>query len=222
MMASSNYGNMFSVLVASILLPFLPMMSLQLITLNMIYDFSCASIPWDNVDEEFILKPRKRDASGIGRFMMWFGPAGSVFDFLTYAFMYFIVCPTFVSGGILFNSLSSVYSGAILQAVEKEYIALFQAGWFIESMWTQSMVIHMIRTPKLPFIESRAGASVTISTLLASILATALPFTAVGRALGFVSLPTTYFIYLLPCLLLYMILATLIKKEYIRRYGELL
>lgn len=222
MTASSNFGNMFSVLAASILLPFLPMMSLQLILLNMIYDFSCTAIPWDNVDTEFILRPRKWNSSGIGRFMMWIGPVSSIFDFLTFAFMYFVICPTSVSGGVLFRNLSSLYSGTMLKAVEAEYIAMFQAGWFIESMWTQTLVIHMIRTAKIPFLQSNAAAPVTILTMLGCAAVTIIPFTPTGRALGFAAPPALFFAYLVPCILLYMILVTFLKKLYIRRNGELL
>ena len=107
MTASSNFGNMFSVLAASALLPFLPMMSVHLIFLNLIYDLSCTAIPWDNVDEEFIAKPRKWDASSVGSFMIWIGPTSSIFDFTTYIFMYFVFCPLFVSKGILFNDLAA-------------------------------------------------------------------------------------------------------------------
>jgi len=160
MTASSNFGNMFSVLAASALLPFLPMMSVHLIFLNLIYDLSCTAIPWDNVDEEFIAKPRKWDASSVGSFMIWIGPTSSIFDFTTYIFMYFVFCPMFVSGGVLFNDLAAHYSGAELVAMQAQYIGMFQAGWFVESMWSQTLVIHMIRTPKLPFIQSRASAPV--------------------------------------------------------------
>ena len=150
MTASSNFGNMFSVLAASVLLPFLPMMSVHLIFLNLIYDLSCTAIPWDNVDEEFIAKPRKWDASSVGSFMIWIGPTSSIFDFTTYIFMYFVFCPLFVSKGVLFNDLAAHYSGAELTAMQARYIGMFQAGWFVESMWSQTLVIHMIRTQKLP------------------------------------------------------------------------
>lgn len=149
MTASSNFGNMFSVLAASALLPFLPMMSVHLIFLNLIYDLSCTAIPWDNVDEEFIAKPRRWDASSVGNFMLWIGPTSSIFDFTTYLFLYFIFCPMFVSGGVLFNDLPAHFSGAELAMMQAKYIGLFQAGWFVESMWSQTFVIHMIRTPKL-------------------------------------------------------------------------
>ena len=222
MTASSNFGNMFSVLAASALLPFLPMMSVHLIFLNLIYDMSCTAIPWDNVDEEFIAKPRKWDASSVGSFMIWIGPTSSIFDFTTYIFMYFVFCPLFVSNGILFNDLAVHYSGAELAAMQAQYIGMFQAGWFVESMWSQTLVIHMIRTPKLPFIQSRASAPVTLLTMTGIAVLTVIPFTPFGAALGLVALPASYFAYLFPCILLYMMLATSLKKAYVRCYGELL
>lgn len=222
MTASSNFGNMFSVLAASALLPFLPMESVHLIFLNLIYDLSCTAIPWDNVDEEFLAVPRKWDASGIGSFMLWIGPTSSVFDWLTYAFLYFVLCPMFVSGGVLFNDLAAHYSGAELLQMQASYIALFHAGWFVESMWSQTLVIHMIRTPKLPFLQSRASAGVTLLTGAGIALLTAIPFTPLGAALGLAPLPAAYFAYLIPCIILYMMLATSLKKAYVRHFGELL
>lgn len=222
MTASSNFGNMFSVLAASALLPFLPMESLQLIFLNLIYDLSCTAIPWDNVDEEFISVPRKWDASSVGSFMMWIGPTSSVFDWMTYIFMYFVFCPLFVSKGVLYNDLASHFAGADLVRMQTAYVAMFQTGWFIESMWSQTLVIHMIRTPKLPFIQSHASAPLTLMTFTGIGVLTIIPFTTFGRMLGFVALPTVYFAYLIPCILLYMVLATSLKKAYVRHYGELL
>ena len=222
MTASSNFGNMFSVLAASALLPFLPMESLQLIFLNLIYDLSCTAIPWDNVDEEFISVPRKWDASSVGSFMMWIGPTSSVFDWMTYIFMYFVFCPLFVSKGVLYNDLASHFAGVDLVRMQTAYVAMFQTGWFIESMWSQTLVIHMIRTPKLPFIQSHASAPLTLMTFTGIGVLTIIPFTTFGRMLGFVALPTAYFAYLIPCILLYMVLATSLKKAYVRHYGELL
>ena len=216
MTASSNFGNMFSVLAASALLPFLPMESLQLIFLNLIYDLSCTAIPWDNVDEEFISVPRKWDASSVGSFMMWIGPTSSVFDWMTYIFMYFVF------RGVLYNDLASHFAGADLVRMQTAYVAMFQTGWFIESMWSQTLVIHMIRTPKLPFIQSHASAPLTLMTFTGIGVLTIIPFTTFGRMLGFVALPTAYFAYLIPCILLYMVLATSLKKAYVRHYGELL
>lgn len=222
MTASSNFGNMFSVLAASALLPFLPMMSLQLILLNLIYDLSCTAIPWDNVDEEFLKVPRKWDASSVGSFMIWIGPTSSVFDFITYIFMYFVFCPIFVSGGVLYNDLPNHFSGAQLIQMQTAYTAMFQAGWFVESMWSQTLVIHMIRTPKIPFIQSHASAPLTLLTCAGIAVLTIIPFTPFGAMLGFAALPFSYFAYLIPCILLYMVLATSLKKAYVRHYSELL
>lgn len=222
MTASSNFGNMFSVLAASALLPFLPMMSVHLIFLNLIYDLSCTAIPWDNVDEEFLKVPRKWDASSVGSFMIWIGPTSSIFDFTTYLFMYFVFCPIFVSNGVLYSDLANHFSGAQLIQMQNAYIGMFQAGWFVESMWSQTLVIHMIRTAKIPFIQSRASASLTVLTFTGIAVLTVIPFTAFGASLGFVALPAQYFIYLIPCILAYMILATSLKKAYVKCYGELL
>ena len=220
MTASSNFGNMFSVLAAAALLPFLPMMSVQLIFLNLIYDLSCTAIPWDNVDAEFLKVPRKWEASSIGSFMLWMGPTSSIFDFLTFLFMYFVFCPMFVSNGVLFNDLANHHSGTQLVAMQDTYMAMFQAGWFIESMWSQTLVIHMIRTAKLPFLQSRASWGVTLLTLAGIIVLTIIPFTSFGSLLGFVSLPMSYFLFLVPCIVLYMGLVTSLKKAYIRHHGE--
>ena len=217
MTASSNFGNMFSVLIASAFLPFLPMMSIHLILLNLIYDVSCIAIPWDNVDVEFLKVPRKWDASTIGSFMIWIGPTSSVFDITTYLLMYFVICPQIVSHGVLFNSIpdTDITTRAL-------YIGLFQAGWFVESMWSQTLVIHMIRTPKVPFIQSRASFPVFALTFTGIALLTAIPQTKFGEMLGFASLPWEYFGWLALTIILYMALATLMKKLYVRRYGELL
>ena len=222
MTASSNFGNMFSVLAASALLPFLPMMSIHLILLNLIYDLSCTAIPWDNVDEEYLRLPRKWDASSVGSFMIWLGPTSSIFDFTTYIFMYFVFCPLFVSNGVLYNDLANHFSGNELIQMQTAYMAMFQAGWFVESMWSQTLVIHMIRTPKIPFIQSRASAPLTLMTCAGIALLTVIPFTPLGTMLGFSALPLHYFAYLIPCILLYMVLATSLKKAYVRHYGELL
>ena len=212
MTASSNFGNMFSVLVASAFLPFLPMESIHLILLNLIYDISCIAIPWDNVDKEFLKKPRKWNASGIGRFMVWIGPTSSVFDIVTYALMYFVICPL-VCGGA-YKTLDA--NGQLM------FMALFQTGWFVESMWSQTLVIHMIRTPKIPFVQSRASLPVTTLTFMGIFALTAIPFTPLGTAIGLTALPAIYFAYLAGIIFAYMCLVTIIKKIFVKKYGELL
>lgn len=217
MTASSNFGNMFSVVIASASLPFLPMLSIHIILLNLIYDISCTAIPWDNVDDEFLKIPRKWDASSIGKFMIWLGPSSSVFDITTYLLMYFVICPKFVSNGLLFHQIPMTEA-----ALRELYIAVFQAGWFVESMWTQTLVIHMIRTPKIPFIESNASFPVFSLTFSGIALLTAIPFTGFGKQIGLAPLPTEFFWWLALTVALYMVLVTVLKKLYIKRYGELL
>lgn len=211
MTVSSNFGNMLSVLAASAFLPFLPMASIQLILLNLIYDVACTAISWDNVDGDYLQKPRRWDAFGIGRFMLWVGPTSSVFDIATYLLMYFVLCPA-LSGGQLYSQLTD-------PAAQAAYIALFQTGWFVESMWSQALVIHMIRTPKLPFVQSRACAPVTLLTFGGIAAAALIPFTPIAAALGMTALPGVYFAWLGVFLAGYMALAMLVKKAYIRRFG---
>lgn len=214
MTASSNFGNMFSVLIASAFLPFLPMASIQLLLLNLIYDLSCTAIPWDNVDPEFLKKPKKWDASNIGKFMMWFGPTSSVFDITTYLLMYFVLAPM-MCGGQHFHQITD-------PKMQAYFIAIFQTGWFVESMWTQSLVIHMIRTPKIPFIQSHASASVTLFTLAGIGVLTLIAYTPLAPAIGLAPLPAVYFAALTVTVLLYMMLVTVFKKIFIKRYGNLL
>lgn len=214
MTASSNFGNMFSVLAASAFLPFLPMASIQLILLNLIYDISCTAIPWDNVDEEFLKRPRAWDASDLGRFMLIIGPVSSVFDILTFLLMYFVICPA-VSGGLYYHQITD-------PAARMLFTAVFQAGWFVESMWSQTLVIHMIRTQKIPFLQSRASLPVTLLTFAGIAGLTAIPFTPFGKAIGLAALPAVYFVLLGAIVICYMLLATAAKKFYVRRYGELL
>ena len=212
--ASSNFGNMLSVLASSAFLPFLPMASIHLILLNLIYDVSCTAMSWDNVDAEYLRSPRKWDAAGISRFMLRIGPTSSAFDIATFLLMYFVICPAF-TGGELYTSLADPASRAL-------YVSIFQTGWFVESMWSQALVIHMLRTPKLPFVQSRAAAPVTLLTLAGSCAVTVIPFTPLGTALGFTALPAAYFLWLAAIVAGYMLLATAVKKSYVRRYGELL
>ena len=212
MTASSNFGNMFSVLAASAFLPFLPMLPLQILVLNLIYDISCIAIPWDNVDIEYLRRPRKWDASSISRFMLWIGPTSSVFDIITYALLFFVICPRFLGGPFV-----SLDAGA--QAM---FVSLFHTGWFVESLWSQTLVIHMIRTPKIPFIQSRASGQVAMFTTLGIAVGTVIPYTPLSLPLKMLKLPFAFFPYLCGIILAYMLLATLMKKIFVMRYGELL
>lgn len=212
MTASSNFGNMFSVLVASAFLPFLPMAPLQILALNFIYDISCTTIPWDNVDSDFLKKPRTWDAPSITKFMLWIGPTSSVFDIATYVLMYFYICPMVFGGA--YHTLGSIQQAG--------FIALFQAGWFVESLWSQTLVIHMIRTPRIPFLHSRASWQLTTLTTLGIAFGSFVPFSSLGAALDMAPLPMAYFPVLIVFILLYMLLATGMKNVFVKRYGELL
>lgn len=213
MTASSNFGNMFSVLIASAFLPFLPMSSIQLILLNLIYDISCTTTPWDNVDNEFIQIPRKWDASSLKKFMFFFGPTSSIFDIATYLVMFFLICPMMV--GQNWNEISD-------PSVKMLFISIFQTGWFIESMWTQTLVIHMIRTPKIPFIQSKASWQVFTLTFAGIVLLTIIPYTPLAKTLGLTALTPYYFIALAVIVLCYIGLVTLVKKIYTKKYKDLL
>ena len=212
MTASSNFGNIFSVLIASMVLPFIPMLPIQLLMLNLIYDISCITIPWDNVDEEYLREPRKWDSSSINKFMFWMGPISSLFDIITFILMYFFICP-FIFGG-QFNSLGEIQ--------QIGFIGLFHAGWFVESLWSQTLVIHMIRTSETPFIKSRASWQLTSLTTLGVVIGTVIPYTAFGSSLEMVAMPLIYFVFLITIIILYMFLVTIFKKKFINRYGELL
>ena len=210
--ASSNFGNMFSVLVASTFLPFLPMLPLQILFLNLIYDISCVSIPWDHMDKEYLDKPKSWDASSIGKFMIWLGPTSSVFDITTYLLMYFIICPAVVGGN--FHTLTPEQ--------QVTFIAVFHAGWFVESLWSQTLVLHALRTPKIPFIQSRGSFIMTAITSLGIAIGTFLPFTSFGQSLGMSVLPSEYWLWLTATIVAYLALVTIVKRFYIHRYQELL
>jgi Mg2+-importing ATPase len=212
MTASSNFGNMFSVLIASAFLPFLPMSAIHLILLNMIYDISCTAVPWDNVDAEYLQVPRKWNAPSISRFMVGLGPISSIFDIVTYVLMYFVICPAMCGGA--YHTLDA--AGQIL------FVSIFQTGWFIESMWSQTLVIHMLRTAKLPFLQSRASWQVIALSFTGILVLTIVPFTGLGRAIGLHALTLPYFAMLAAIIAAYMLLVTLRKNQYIKKYGELL
>ena len=219
MTASSNFGNMFSVLIAAAFIPYVPMAPIHLILLNLIYDISCTAIPWDNVDDEFIKKPRTWDASSIGKFMLWIGPTSSIFDITTYALTYFIICPKFVPGanGRLFHQIPIGET-----EVRSIYVMMAQSMWFVESMWTQTLVIHMIRTKKMPFLRSNASFQLTTLTWLGIAVLTVIPFTAFGANIGLYPIPGAFFGWLAITVIAYMILVTIVKNIYVKKYGELL
>ena len=193
---SSNFGNMFSVLGASAILPFLPMQPVQILINNLLYDFSQTGIPFDHVDPEDLVKPPKWNIGNIRRFMFFIGPISSIFDYCTYALMWFVFGAT---------------------SVENQ--ALFQTGWFVESLMTQTLIVHVIRTAKIPFIQSRASLPMLMITASVMAIGIYLPFSPIASSLGFVPLPAIYFVWLAAILTCYCVLTQFVKTWFIKKYG---
>ena len=212
--ASSNFGNIFSIVCASAFLPFLPMTSLQILLLNLLYDVLCIILPWDNVDEEDTLSPRDWSGKTLGRFMLFFGPISSLFDIVTFLFLYYILCPMLCGGATYLNMVDPV--------MQSQYVALFQTGWFLESMWTQVLILHFLRTRKIPFVQSSPSIPVICTTLAGIIAFTAITFTRSAAVFGLTKLPVRYFLFLFVVALLYMLLTTVVKTFYQKKYHELI
>lgn len=196
MTASSNFGNMFSMIGASALLPFLPMLPLQILTQNLLYDVSQSSIPWDTMDKDFLEKPKKWEAESIKKFMLYIGPLSSIFDYMTFAVMFFI-----------------------FKANTPENQSLFQTGWFVEGLLSQTLIVHIIRTKKIPFIQSWATAPVVALTSLIMLIGIMIPFTPIAAYLKMQPLPLSYFPYLIGILTGYCILTQFVKQWFIKKFG---
>jgi Mg2+-importing ATPase len=197
MTASSNFGNMFSMIGASALLPFLPMLPLQILTQNLLYDISQASIPWDTMDKDFLEKPKKWEAASIKKFMLYIGPLSSIFDYVTFAVMFFI-----------------------FKANTPEQQGLFQTGWFVEGLLSQTLIVHIIRTKKIPFIQSWAATPVVALTSLIMLIGILVPFTPMAVYLKMQPLPLSYFPYLIGILTGYCVLTQLVKQWFIKKFGQ--
>jgi Mg2+-importing ATPase len=195
MAASSNFGNMFSVLGGSLFLPFLPMLPIQVLTNNLLYDFSQTAIPTDEVDEEWMKKPRKWTIGDIRRFILFIGPISSIFDYLTYFIMLYI-----------FNTWADP--------------DLFHTGWFVESLFTQTLIIHVIRTNKIPFIQSRASKALLLTSLAIVAIGGWLPYSPLAGALGLVALPPLYWPLLAGMLFTYILLTQMVKTWFVRKFAE--
>ena len=195
MAASSNFGNMFSVLGASIFLPFVPMLPIQVLTNNLLYDFSQTAIPTDEVDAEWLQKPRKWAISELRRFILFIGPISSIFDYATFFIMLYV-----------FKSWTNA--------------DLFHTGWFVESLFTQTLIIHVIRTNKIPFIQSRASKALTFTSVLIVAIGGYLPYSPLAKWLGFVPLPPLYWLLLLGMLLCYVVLTQVVKAWFVRKFAE--
>ncbi len=196
MAASSNFGNMFSMLFAAVALPFLPMLPLQILTQNLLYDLSQVAIPFDSVDAAYLRRPRRWLVGDVGRFMLLIGPISSVFDLTTFALMWYV-----------------------FGARTPELQAVFHTGWFVEGLLSQTLVIHMIRTARVPFLQSRAALPLTLLTTLIMAVGICVPFTPLGASVGLVPLPWEYFPWLAATLLSYCALTQALKVWYIRRFG---
>jgi len=193
---SSNFGNMFSVLGASAMLPFLPMQPVQILLNNLLYDFSQTGIPFDDVDKEYLEKPRKWLVGDIQRFMIYIGPMSSIFDYTTYGLMWFVFSAN---------------------TVDKQ--ALFQTGWFVESLLTQTLIVHIIRTAKIPLFQSRPALPMLLVTLTVMAVGIYLPMSPITSALGFVPLPGSYYFWLVLILSSYCVLTQLMKSWFVKKYG---
>ena len=196
MASSGNFGNMFSVLASSLFLPFLPMLPIQILAQNLLYDFSQITIPFDRMDEEYLKEPQKWNAKGVERFMYWFGPVSSLFDILTFAVLYWI-----------------------FKANSAETQGIFQTGWFMVGLLTQTLIVHLIRTAKVPFVQSSAAKPVVLSTLAVCFLGIIIPYTHLGVGLDMVAMPVLFIPWLFGIILLYAVAVQFIKKVYIKRYG---
>lgn len=204
---SSNFGNILSILVASSFLPFLPMLPVQLLSLDLMYGTSCLSIPFDTMNKHYLSEPRKWSTKKLPKFMFYFGPTSSIFDIITFALLFFIVCPHVVG-----NS----YAGATTSQ-KLLFSAVFCTGWFIESLWTQEMVIHALRDPGLPFIKQHATAIVTWATIGMATIGTMLPFIIpVAKAVKFGPIPVYFLGVVFILLILYIALTMLVKKWYLK------
>ncbi len=195
MAASSSFGNMFSVVGGSAFLPFLPMSPLQVLANNLLYDFSQVPIPTDNVDEDWLVRPRKWAIDDIRRFILYIGPISSIFDYMTFFVMLYV-----------FNAWNNP--------------ALFQTGWFVESLFTQTLIIHVIRTKKVPFLQSRASTPIILTSIGIVIFGAWLTVSPFASTLGFVSLPALYWPILLVMMILYITLTQLVKTWYYKKFGD--
>ena len=210
--ASSNFGNIFSIVIASVVLPFLPITSVQLLLLNLLYDTLCLVLPWDHVDQDACSRPLEWSGRTLGRFMKFFGPVSSFFDVITFLFLYFIFCPALCGGE--FAQLTET-------AAQTQFIMLFQTGWFLESMWTQVLILHLLRTRRIPMLQSRPSGPVMFVTTVGILFFTVLTFTPLGKIIGMMAMPVSYFGFLAGVVILYLFVVTVAKGIYVRKYKEL-
>jgi len=213
--ASSNFGNMFSVLGASAWLPYLPMQPIQVLTNNLLYDFSQVPIPTDNVGATAIAKPRPWHMGEIAKFIMFIGPISSIFDYTTYGLMWFFFkCSNL---GLMPPPELAARFPAGSDADHTYAAALFSTGWFVESLMTQTLIVHVIRTNLIPFLQSRSSWQLTMTTFVIMGIGAWLPFSPLAQYLGFVPLPWPFWVFLLLTLVCYVGLTQLIKTWLARK-----
>jgi Mg2+-importing ATPase len=206
--ASSNFGNMFSVVGGSYFLPFLPMAPIQILTNNLLYDFSQTGIPMDNVDPEYLLKPKKWNIGNIKKFMLYIGPISSIFDYATYFLMlYFFGCIAYSAPG---TSL----------AAKAHMESLFHTGWFVESLLTQTFIVYIIRTKKIPFLQSAPSLPMVFTTVVVLMIGVFLPYSHFADKLGFVPLPAAYWLWITGFMVLYAVMTHKMKVWFYRKFGD--
>lgn len=208
---SSNFGNIISIVIASIFLPFMPITATQILILNLIYDMLCLIFPWDNIDEDVSIFPQTWSVKKITNFMFFFGPISSIFDIITFLFLYYIFCP-YIYGG-MFNELSLTS--------QENFISLFQSCWFLESLWTQTMIIQILKNKKTNFIKNQFLFFILTTLLLILISSICLWYNPLSRWLNMIPIPSSYFVFLLFILIIYMISITIAKIYYIKKYKRL-
>ena len=209
--ASSNLGNIISIVCASILLPFFPMTSVQLLLLNLLYDLLCLILPWDRVDPELCEHPMEWSGRNLSRFMLYFGSISSVFDLITFAFLFYVLCPA-VCGGPF---------GMLSAPAQLQFVSVFQTGWFLDSMWTQVLILHLLRTPQIPFLQSRPSTAVLAVTVLGISALTVLAMSPVGHLIGLSGLPPAYLLFLALTVGCYLLTVSIAKQIYLRKYRKL-
>ena len=210
--ASSNLGNMISIVIASLFLPFFPMTSMQILLLNLLYDIICLVLPWDCVDDDICHQSLEWSGKNLSQFMLFFGPVSSIFDVMTFVVLYFVICPLICGGQYL----------SLLPENQMLFVSLFQTGWFLESMWTQILILYLLRTNYLSFIKHHPSQPVLYVSLLGIVGYTFLTMSPIGDMIGMTQMPALYFLFLIVIILCYFLIITFVKKIYLRRYQKLI
>ena len=215
MTVSSNFGNIISIVLAAILLPFVPLAPVQIIFLNLIYDLCCGAIPWDNVDKEFIKKPKKWEHKSILRFMIWFGLISTTIDIMSFLILYYVFIP---------NQIGSQFKDLTIDSVKaNEFKQMFWTGWLVTSMWTQTIIIHFLRSDKMPFFKTNASTSIYITSIFGIAFVTSAQYIPnLNNWLSLKALPPIFYLWLLLFVFSYIVLVSIAKLIYKKIYHEFL